>query len=474
MRVRSVLLSMMAGLVAAGPAWAAAEPVFGPADGMQATQSGVDLVVQFPGEAATRAAVVGKEVSASCERHPAPPTLAFEPNDDTIAAGPGTVAADGTVQLGLKRDVVVDTCEIVTMSSAVAVARVALTSAGEAWIDETIRATALHHLLDRARASGRYRPLAELGGGLVGLDGPEGLPAAGQTGYWTDGVRATVATLSASGRRLVIEDRGRGVLRTNVLQQSDPAEALDTYLSTEGGFEDAGDTKVARDPEIDGSRSPYRGERGLRGHDGIRIAGDGRHVTVRFTGRSAKTIRALAGRRVNAFCFARPAPSVFPSAFEADSVHRALARVPGRGGAVRYTFAAKVSGDVCVLVDDGTEIAVTSLTATGRRWLQDVEALALVLGDAEDVDHFAPSGATSYWPSETIVAHGHKVLMAMSGPGASVPVGRVGVWSDGARQAAEATLSASGRRFFIVDEGDGMVRTNVFGEIDVLVLGLLG
>jgi hypothetical protein len=464
---------MMAGLVAAGPA-SAAEPILGPADGMQATQSGVDLSVQFPGEAATRAGLVGKEVSARCGRHPASSPLAFEPDEETIATRSGTVAADGTARLRLEPDVVVDSCEIVVTSNYDRpVGRVALTPAGEVWIDETIRATALHHLLDRARASGRYRPLAELGGGLVGLDGPEGLPAAGETGYWTDGGRATVATLSASGRRLVIEDRGHGVLRTNVLLQSDPAEALHISVSGDGGSVDEGDAKVDRDPEIDGSRSPYRGERGLRGHDGIRIAGDGRHVTVRFTGRSAKTIRALAGRRIRAFCLARPAPTVFPPAFEAGSLHRAWARVPGRGGAVRFTFAAKASGDVCVLVDDGTAIATASLTATGRRWLQDVEALGLITGDAEDIDHFAPPGATSYWPSETIVAQGHKVLVAMAGPGAPVKVGRVGVWSDGAQQAAEATTSASGRRFFAIDEGDGMVQINILGEIGFLSYGLL-
>ena len=60
----------------------------------------------------------------------------------------------------------------------------------------------------------------------------------------------------------------------------------------------------------------------------------------------------------------------------------------------------------------------------------------------------------------------------MSGPDGAVPVGRVGVWSDGARQAAIAVVSASGHRFMAVDEGDGLYRTNLLSAISILTLSV--
>jgi hypothetical protein len=61
----------------------------------------------------------------------------------------------------------------------------------------------------------------------------------------------------------------------------------------------------------------------------------------------------------------------------------------------------------------------------------------------------------------------------MAGPSAAPPVGRVGVWTDGARHAVLAARSGSGRRFVFEDEGEGMVRSNVFGELTNLWLLLL-
>jgi hypothetical protein len=46
------------------------------------------------------------------------------------------------------------------------------------------------------------------------------------------------------------------------------------------------------------------------------------------------------------------------------------------------------------------------------------------------------------------------------------------VWTDGARRAVVAVRSASGRRLITADEGDGMVRTNVYGDLLSLMLAL--
>jgi hypothetical protein len=469
MILRSVLFTIGAALIAAAPA-TAATPVVGPADGVQATRSGLALTVRFTGDSGKRAGVIGEELIAQCAPHPGPAALAFEAGAGSVVTTPGTVAANGTLQLRFEHDVPADSCELASTSRFAMVARVALTPAGDAWVDESIRATAMHQLLVRAHGTGGYRPLAALGSGLVALDGPGGTPEAGQTGYWTDGAHAAVTTVSAAGRRLVIEDRGNGVLRTNVVEQSEPAAALVADLF--GGPDAMGADATKPDPETDGSPSPYRGESPLGSGDGIRAGLDGRRVAIRFTGRSAKTLRALAGRRVGVLCLTRPAASPFAQSWTKTRYHHAWTRVARRGGVVRFTFATAAPGDLCVVLDDGTQVATATITPAGRHWLQDLAALGLLSTGDGDGDRFAPTGAPAYWPTATVVAHGRKALVAMPSPGAAVPVGRVGVWTDGARQAAEATISASGRRLFLVDEGDGMVRTNLFGELSLWTIFL--
>jgi len=474
--MRAPLLAIALLLLTATPAAAAAASappvlVLGPADGVQATRAGKALTVTFGGDSARRAGVAGKTVSALCRPHPGPSELAFAEDGPNASSGDGKVGADGVAHLKLSSDVPVDVCELLSFDADRAdptVARAALTPAGETWIDEAVRASALHVLLARARtAAGAYRPATALGAGLVALDGPDAAPpAAGQTGYWTDGTRAAATTLSAAGRPLVIQDLGRGVLRTNVLEQSDPLSELLPDLNT---FSTKPPTSPARDPEDDPGASPYRGEHALTPSDGVHARADGRRLAVRFTGRAAKTLRALAGRKVMVLCRVRPPASPFPLGLRAADFHRAWTRVPRRGGIVRFTLAVAPAG-VCTLADDGTTIAEVPADATGRGWQQDLHALGLLVTDDADEDRFAPAGATAYWPTATVVAHGRKVLVAMAGPGAPVPVGRVGVWTDGAHRAAEATVSASGHRAYLVDEGDGMVRTNVFGQLDLLTL----
>jgi hypothetical protein len=53
-------------------------------------------------------------------------------------------------------------------------------------------------------------------GTVVALDGPDGTPAPGKVGYWTDGARVVVAVVTERGRRLFFESE-RDVVRTNVL-----------------------------------------------------------------------------------------------------------------------------------------------------------------------------------------------------------------------------------------------------------------
>ena len=351
-------------------------------------------------------------------------------------------------------------------STSTTVARIGLTPAGDVWADESARARQMRDLIIGAHGAEGYKPVAALGAGVVALDGPDAAPAAGQVGYWTDGAQATVAILNVAGRRLVTQDLGDGMLRTNVLEQSDPLVVDENAPPTAG----AGPTP-ASDRETDRGPSPYEADGPVTPQDGVRASVRGRRVAVRFTGRSAKAFRAVAGRDVMVACFTRPGRMPYPVLSRQDYGTRTIARVPRHGGRVAFTSKGAI-GDLCLIADDDTMVATAAPTAVGRRWWQDISAITALL--EVDTDHLAARGAGGYYPTADAVAHGQTgSLVAMAGPSAAPPVGRAGVWTDGARHAVLAARSGSGRRFVVEDEGDGMVRSNVFGELANLWLGLV-
>jgi hypothetical protein len=468
MRLRSTVLITATGLLMLAPAPALALASAGPpvlvADGVTATQTGKVLQIRFPASAAAALARLGpRQVDANCASHP-PVALALADDvDGRSNYGVGDIVADGTARIELTSAHAVDACELdgVVGRRPVIVARVALTPAGVTWNDEAAHATALRDLLIGAFGAQGYRPAGALGAGVVALAGPDATPAAGQTGYWTDGTRAAAVALSATGRRLVLADEGGGLLAGNVLAQSDPFAAI----LVDAGFLDGNVVSGGgqADPEADHSPTPFHAERPVTQADGLRATRRGRRIAVRFAGASAKAFRAIAGRRVAAACLARPARSPFPRSSGAGTWHRAVARVPAHGGRVTFTLTRSIAEDACLIADEGTVLAVAAPSAAGRAWLQDLAAVARLL-DA-DTAHLAPAGATTYRTTADALAHSRKGLVAMPGPGSAAPTGRVGLWTDGAHRAGIATRAAGGRRFVVEDQGDGMLRTNVFGEL---------
>ncbi len=470
MRTRSVLLITLVALIAATPA-GAATPVLGPADGVQATRTGATLVVTFAGDPAKWTPLVGREVSALCRPTADVRSLQFvkDSADDLaniVRGGQEKVGTDGTLHYTLHTDKPFDACYLTGFGEhgePVILAQAAVTPDGAIWLDESSRANALRRLLDRAADPDGYRPLAALGAGIVALDGPAAAPAAGATGYWTDGARhAVVSTFSAAGRLLVIEDLGDGMLRTNVLDQG---EVLSAAFGAALGAAFGSIESRAPDRDPGGRASPYRGK-GVDTRDGVRGGFSGTRLTVRFTGRSAAAVHKVAGRRVLVSCVVRPPRTLFGGALRSPSPHTAVVRVPRRGSTL--TVALRGIGDVCGIVDDGKGVATVLATATGRRWWADIQAVNLL---DRLPDSFAAPGGQAYLAPAAIVA-GRKGLMAMTGPGATPPLGRVGVWTDGARRAVVTIKSASGRRLVMVDEGEGMLRTNVF--VDLLGSVVLG
>jgi hypothetical protein len=468
MRTHFVLLTALAALIGAAPA-GAATPILGPADGVQATRTDATLMVSFTGDPAKWAPLVGREVAASCTPTADVRGLQFveEAADgftNTVRGEQQKVGADGTLHYTLSANKPFDACELTgfgTRGELVTLAQAAVTPNGLTWLDESRGATALRALLNRAAGPDGYRRLAALGAGLVALNGPAGAPNPGETGYWTDGARhAVVSSFSTAGRLLVIEDLGDGMLRTNVLEQGDVLEAV---VNAAFGEDRSGDEGHALDDDDGRRASPYRGNAVDTG-DGVRGRFSGKRLMVRFTGRSAAAVHKIAGRRVQVSCVVRPPRVLFGGAAASPVVHAAVVRVPRRGATLRVVL--RGTGDVCLIVDDGKSVALVLATADGRRWWADIQAIKLT---ERLPDSIAAPGGQAYLAPAAVVA-GHKGLTAMAGPDATPPLGRVGVWTDGGRRAVVAIRSASGRRMVMADEGDGMLRTNVFGDLLGLML----
>jgi hypothetical protein len=469
----------------------AAQRVLGAPDGVTATLSGAELTVRFTPAALVAAKVKpGTSIAVSCRARPAAPTLALGDDDEDededaarTADAAGRIRADGTAQLALKgrRDQALgtlDACDVERLDPGkskdtlwpTAVAQVALTPAGEVSTDISLHAIALRDVLVAAHGTAGYRPAAELGAGVAPLAGPDDTPAVpGQPGYWTDGARATVATLTAAGRRLVIQDLGGGVLRTNVGAESELVDVvLDETLSSSSTSGGSVSASPEVDPEDDRGASPYTAEQPVDLGDGLRASVRGRRLVVTFTGRSAKAFRAVAGRRVAVVCATRAPRLAYPVAGQEGFGRPATARVPKRGGRITFTMKGKV-GDACLVADDGTLLAIAAPTKVGRRWFHDLDAVGAL--SFSDTPHLAARGAGAYYPTASVLGHSPKSrAVALPTAAAAPPVGRVGVWTDGARHAVVAARSASGRRFFFEDEGDGMLRTNVLGELSGLWL----
>jgi hypothetical protein len=486
---RSVLIASTTLIAGAALAPAAGARILGPDSGVTATRTGDTVAVSFtPAALAASRLRTGTTVSLDCTvLHARSPLqlIAIDQDDEDDPSGELTwgeakVGADGVAHVRLlgnttdNRPGAADSCDVARVrhlskhsDSSTTVARIALTPAAVTRVDEATRAVALRHLLQRAHAATGYQPVAALGAGVVAMDSPDATPPAGQTGYWTDGTRAAVATLSAAGRRLVIEDAGNAVLRSDVLADMD-VYGLDDDLPAGVRAPSQSDRPV-RSPEADKSPSPVEGDP-LMPADGIRVAVSGRRATVRFTGRSARAFRALRGRRVAVVCQVAPAPQLLPSLvldyLSAPKAAYGVARVPAHGGAVTVTLTG-AARDVCDVIDDGHEVGVAGATAAGRAWVQDLAALE-TLTATDDLKLAAPGGQ-SYRPADQLVK-GKAGYVAMSGPDGAVPAGRIGVWSDGARQAAIAVRSTSGHRFMTVDEGNGLVRSNVASLISWLFI----
>jgi hypothetical protein len=439
------LIVATAAVLAAGiaPSAASSRPAFQPpvpgvAQGVTASVAGRTVTIRFTGAAAA----AGRKL----------PGLMFAtPPETRKGARSVTAAADGTLTAELA--VTGDGCEV-SRDAYEPVARVGLTPAGEAWADEINAGTALLDAAYLGRPGRRYTPAVTLvargAGRIVALAGPDATPPPGQVGYWTDGDRhAAFVALSAAGRRLVWEDLDGRVHRSNV------NEAYYDYAPPEI---ESLDRVLASDDRERGVKR-YAGHTTMVEALGLRASVTGGRVILRFTGESAQVLRAIAGHRVTAFCQALPASSrPLLGAPPSAPVAVRVIRVPRHGDRLRFPRMA--ARDVCQILDDGFPVALAWPSAVARRAIADYASERRFFAATGRFDLGVLPGATAY-PSAAAVVASRPSMTALATPDATPRRGVLGLWTDGGRQAELVRVGADGRRLFVADEGDGVLRTDM-------------
>jgi hypothetical protein len=480
MRLRSAILIIGLAFSAALPVAAASAtdtrpPVYGAADGVTLTHSGDAVALHLTGAAAVAGApYAGQTLTLACDDHAPVQLLLADQASEGGSSADGTLrrAADGTLTLTTRLAELRDVCSLkrpfhertighrgaftVETDAPPPLARVAVTPAGTTWLDELASVT---RLLD-ATAAAQVLPYPAAVAGVPALPGPGATPPVGDVGYWSDGARhAAFVTTSSTGRRLLFEDLGDRMQRSNInafINDYVPPGGGRTYLLTSVSDHDAGRAAV---------KLPAASVR----DKGVRSSLSGRELTVRFTGRSAATFRALAGRKVTVSCNPTEAAAGEDRGLGfIDGVQRAVVRMPRHGGLLRVRLRTASAVDVCQIEDDGRSVATLTPTLAARRTLQDLKAVTRIFSASEVLSSLH---AKIYPSASSLASRDRRLLVVLPRPGAPVPAGRVGIWTDGAQHALLATTSSTGRRLIFADEGNGVVRSNVLWLASVAFFG---
>jgi hypothetical protein len=193
-------------------------------------------------------------------------------------------------------------------------------------------------------------------------------------------------------------------------------------------------------------------------HEGVTAQQGARGYILRFDKRAARTYRRIAGRRIEVGCSTVVSRA---GSFVTNSESGSSARAPRRRGRIR-TFV-RGPADFCSVRLAGPSrqlVAAAPVTDAGRTYLDELltaSSLMIVFEITGD-DDAVPA------PTATVVTAGRGLIVALDGPDATPPRGKVGYWTDGVRAVA-AAVSRKGRRLFFETERD-VVRTNVLGYLN--------
>ena len=205
--------------------------------------------------------------------------------------------------------------------------------------------------------------------------------------------------------------------------------------------------------------------------EGVRIIRVKGAIVVVFTPQAAKLYRRVAGRRVSVFC-----TEVTEDGSNSGGVTQ---RAPKRRRPIRTGDLTRGLDYCRVSLRGGRRVIVSiPLTQKGAVLLdeeknaRDLMILSIFAGVAADKLHVDGAPTTAQLLAFMADLPGdvfEKTVVGLATPADTPPAGSIGYYGDGAERLAVVTLSASGRRLFIENEADDVLRTNlaqhIFGSL---------
>jgi hypothetical protein len=205
--------------------------------------------------------------------------------------------------------------------------------------------------------------------------------------------------------------------------------------------------------------------------DGVAVKGD----AMTFSSKAEKLYRTLAGRRAYTICGA------FTASLSRDSVSSNGAQTLARKrGAVRLSTGGRP--DVCALATKPKNLGdpycrqlraetlnwcarvIVPVTARGRAYVDRLQGAVTLTGADDQITSLPPDWAPT--PVELLRGAVNADVVALDGPDAAPPAGKLGLYGDGLNHTL-AILLADGNRLFLRREAD-VITTNVpelFGRV---------
>jgi hypothetical protein len=205
--------------------------------------------------------------------------------------------------------------------------------------------------------------------------------------------------------------------------------------------------------------------------DGVAVKGN----AMTFSAKADKLYRTLAGRRAYTVCGA------FTKTFGSDYTgSNGVQTLPRKRGAVRLSTGGRP--DVCALATKPKNLedsfcrqlraetvgwcarVIVPVTARGRAYLNRLQGVVTLTGADDQITGLPPDWAPT--PVELLQGAVNADVVALDGPDAAPPAGKLGLYGDGANHTL-AILLADGTRLFLRREGN-VVTTNIpelFGRV---------
>ncbi len=205
---------------------------------------------------------------------------------------------------------------------------------------------------------------------------------------------------------------------------------------------------------------------------GVRLAVGPDHASFVFAPASARRYAGVAGRLVVVACVTTRMGLTGPTV-ASDVLY--VRRAPARRGRLRVPASVVAGADFCSVHRRGSsdtdleaEVAVVSRTAAGRSYQEERRLAFGMQAVLERAGSLAATRSSLRWPapSELVAVARRTTVVALDGPDATAPAGRVGYWSEGGSRVVITGTTSAGRRLVLGYDRD-VLQSNVIGYLSL-------